>query len=346
MQSLVDNNRKNRFAPMTTTIFAPALDLTCKVLKSCGIDPEPLLQAQNIDPASIGDPNARISKKAINAAWNTAESFISEPGFGLRAADYLHPSHLGALGYAWLASTSLRTALNRVSRYVHFVADDIEVDLDESADLFTVTVAESGKSDRSAWASDSSLAILVALCRMNYGDRLTPVSVEFHHGTPEDTGAYFGYFRCPVLFGRDADRINLPLEAVDEKLPSANPQLAQLSDQVMIQTLGRLSKERIVPRVKSIIIDLLPSGNVSDEQVAAELNMSTRALQRKLNRKETTFKQLLTEVRQELADKYIRNNQLSLTEISFMLGFSEVSSFSRAFKRWTGESPSEYRDSV
>ena len=109
---------------------------------------------------------------------------------------------------------------------------------------------------------------------------------------------------------------------MNKKLPSANPQLAQLSDQVMIQTLGRLSRERIVPRVKSGIIDLLPSGNVNDEQIAEELNLSTRSLQRKLKKKDTTFKQLLTEVRQELADKYIRNNQLSLTEISFMLGFS------------------------
>lgn len=331
---------------MTTTIFAPALDLTCKVLDSYGIDPKPLLKEQNIDPASISDPNVRISKKAMNSAWKKAEAHIAEPGFGLRAADHLHPSHLGALGYAWLASTSLRTALNRVSRYVHFVADDIEVNLDETGDLFTVTVAEAGNSERSAWGSDSSLAILVALCRMNYGDRLTPVTVEFRHAAPDATGGYFGFFRCPVQFGRAADRITLSKSIVDEKLPSANPQLAQLSDQVMIQTLGRLSKERIVPRVKSVIIDLLPSGNVSDEQVAAELNMSTRALQRKLNRKETTFKQLLTEIRQELADKYIRNNQLSLTEISFMLGFSEVSSFSRAFKRWTGESPSEYRDAV
>ena len=331
---------------MTTTIFAPALDLTCKVLKSYGIDPEPLLREQNIDPASIVDTNVRVSKKAMNSAWEKAAVLIAEPGFGLRAANHLHPSHLGALGYAWLASTSLRTALTRVSRYVHFVADDIEVDLEEKGDLFIVTVAEAGTTDRSIWGSDSSLAILVALCRMNYGEKFTPVSVEFRHAAPEDTGGYFGFFRCPVLFGCNADRINLSRKVVDERLPSANPQLAQLSDQVMIQTLGRLSRERIVPRVKSIIIDLLPSGNVSDEQVAAELNMSTRALQRKLNRKDTTFKQILTEIRQELADKYIRNNQLSLTEISFMLGFSEVSSFSRAFKRWTGESPSGYRNAV
>jgi len=320
------------------------MDLTWKVIKSYGVEPEPLFRKQHISPGNISDPNYRASKKALNEIWYNAAQLIEDEGFGLRSAEFLHPSHMGALGYAWLASTSLRTALNRVSRYAHFISDDIEVDLEESGNLFSTTVRESDNPVRMAWASDSSLAIIVALCRMNYGVKLHPVLVEFQHATPKDPGNYFGFFRCPVHFGCDCDRIKLPVEVVDKKLPSANPQLAQLSDQVMIQTLARLSRERIVPRVKSIIIDLLPSGNVSDEQVAAELCMSTRALQRKLRKKETTFKQLFTEVRQELADKYIRNNQLSLTEISFMLGFSEISSFSRAFKRWTGGSPSAYRD--
>lgn len=335
---------KKKSVSMTATIFAPAMDLTWKVIDSYGVEPEPLFRLHNIDPARISDPNFRASKKALNGVWAHAAQLIDDQGIGLRAAEFLHPSHMGALGYAWLASTSLRTALNRVSRYVHFIADDIEVDLQASGELFSVTVKEHDKPQRFMWASDSSLAILTALCRMNYGAQLHPVSVEFQHAAPNDAGNWFGFFRCPVHFGCEADRINLAMEVVNKKLPSANPQLAQLSDQVMIQTLGRLSRERIVPRVKSSIIDLLPSGNVNDEQIAAELSMSTRSLQRKLKKKETTFKQLLTEVRQELADKYIRNNQLSLTEISFMLGFSEVSSFSRAFKRWTGESPSEYRD--
>ena len=328
---------------MTATIFAPAMDLTWKIIESYGHDPLPLFQAQHINVSKISDPNARASKSALTKVWASAANLIDDPAFGLRSADFLHPSHLGALGYAWLASTSLRTALNRLLRYVHFIADNIEVELGEKDGLVRVTVRESDIVNRMVWASDSSLAILTTLCRMNYGAAMNPVRVEFTHGEPRDAGGYFALFKCPVNFNQSADCVSLRTDVVNKKLPSANPQLAQLSDQVMIQTLGRLSKERIVPRVKSIIIENLPSGNVSDEMVANELNMSTRALQRKLRKKETTFKQLLTETRQELADKYIRNNQLSLTEISFMLGFSEVSSFSRAFKRWTGESPSEYR---
>lgn len=328
---------------MTATIFAPALDLAWKIIDSYGLDPEALFREQDIDVGKIFDPGTRVSKSALNRVWKSASNLIDDPAFGLRAARFLHPSQLGALGYAWLASTSLRTALNRLSRYVHVIADDVAVDLVESDARFKISIREQESLKRLFWASDSSVSIIVTLCRMNYGDELNPESVELQHAAPADLGNYYSLFRCPVAFGCAVDRVVFPIGVVDRKLPSANPQLAQLNDQVMIQTLARLSKERIVPRVKSTIIELLPSGKISDEQVAAELNMSTRALQRKLQKKETTFKQLLTETRQELADKYIRNNQLSLTEISFMLGFSEVSSFSRAFKRWTGGSPSEYR---
>ena len=322
------------------------MDLTWKVIESYGCDPAPLFKAQHIDVRKIADPNARTSKSALNAVWADAAKLIDDPSFGLRTAEFLHPSHLGALGYAWLASTSLRTALNRLSRYVHFIADNIEIDLEESNGNLGISVQEGDITHRMSWASDSSMAILITLCRTNYGSTLNPVAVDIQHAEPKNSGNYFGLFKCPVRFGKEVDRMTLKTNEVDKKLPSANPQLAQLSDQVMIQTLARLNKERIVPRVKSTIIDLLPSGNVNDEMIAETLNMSTRALQRKLQKKETTFKQLLTETRQELADKYIRNNQLSLTEISFMLGFAEVSSFSRAFKRWTGESPSEYRHSA
>ena len=111
----------------------------------------------------------------------------------------------------------------------------------------------------------------------------------------------------------------------------------------MINYLARLDKDDIIQRVKVAIIDQLPSGNVTEDTVAEAIFISKRSLQRKLNEKGTTFKTILTDVRQDLALKYIHDRKLTLTEISFMLGFSEMSSFSRAFKRWTGESPKEFR---
>ena len=114
----------------------------------------------------------------------------------------------------------------------------------------------------------------------------------------------------------------------------------------MIEYLAKLDENDIVQRVKASIIELLPDGKMSDTRVAETLYMSNRTLQRKLEEQGTTFYNILTEIRKEMALKYLKDSQLTLTELSFQLGFSEMSSFSRAFKNWTGQSPREYRSSV
>ena len=111
----------------------------------------------------------------------------------------------------------------------------------------------------------------------------------------------------------------------------------------MIEYLAKLDQDHITQKVKATIIDQLPSGSATDEIVARALYMSSRKLQRQLQRAGTTFNTLLNEIRQDLAQKYLREEDTSMTEIAFLLGFSESSAFSRAFKRWVGVSPSEYR---
>ena len=119
--------------------------------------------------------------------------------------------------------------------------------------------------------------------------------------------------------------------------------MARLSDQVMIRYLADHDKNDIQNRVITQIIEQLPSGNLSDTSIAEALYMNTRTLQRRLKEAGTSYTKLLSQVRNDLAMKYIREKNLTLTEISFLLGFSEMSSFSLAVKKWTGKSPSEAR---
>ncbi|MCK5190127.1 MAG: helix-turn-helix domain-containing protein, partial [Methylococcales bacterium] len=181
------------------------------------------------------------------------------------------------------------------------------------------------------------------LCRINYGQNLNPVSVSFTHSAPDEPGEYFALFRCPVIFDAPENRITFIQEVVDKRLLSDNALIAELNDRIMINYLAKLEGDNIIERVKAVIIDQLPSGNVTDSSVAETLYMSKRTFHRRLQQEETTFRIILNELRQDLADKYIKDSSLNLNEISFLLGFSEISSFSRAFKRWTGSSPSVYR---
>jgi len=325
------------------TVLASTVGLMWKVIESYGLDPEPYFRKARIDPRLINDPQARFNLAQIDETYRELYEKVNDPCMGLKVASHWHPSNLASLGYAWLASSTLYTALNRLSRYVRIINDALAVKLDEVGDNLVITITSDDREMPAYYQDDASSAILMSMCRVNYGMELNPISVSFKHAGSACSGEYYSFFRCPVEFGAESNQIVLPLDAVNKPLTSSNPQLAQINDQVMINYLARLDKDDIVQRVKVAIIDQLPSGNVTEDTVAEVIFISKRSLQRKLNEKGTTFKTILTDVRQDLALKYIHDRKLTLTEISFMLGFSEMSSFSRAFKRWTGESPKEFR---
>ena len=192
---------------------------------------------------------------------------------------------------------------------------------------------------------DMGIAMTLHMCRLNYGEDLKPLAVNFAHPKPPCAKKYFSFFKAPVQFAANRDSIRFAYADVDKYLVGANPQLARLNDQVMIEYLGKLNKDNIIDRVTAVIIDMLPSGDIADEKVAEQLNMSVRSLQRRLKEVGTTFRTLLEGIREDLAATYVRDPDIELVEVAFLLGFSDQSAFSRAFKRWTGSSPSEVRKS-
>jgi AraC-like DNA-binding protein len=324
-----------------THLLSPA-DILWKTLKDYGYDAESIFLEEGIDREMILTPGVRITHAAVESLWSAVAELIEDPCFGLHAEKFWHPSHFNALGHAWLASGTLREALIRAVRYINIIGEDREKRLEDRAEGLTVILSSSLEVPA---LMDLSMSILMSACRLNYGPDLDPVDVRFIHPEPSCAEEYDLYFNAPVKFNADSDSLTLPADAVDKRLPIGNPHLAKLNDQYIFRYLANLDRNNIVQRVKGVIIDLLPSGGVSDEKAAQKLNLSTRSLQRKLQTNRTTFQTLLEEVRQELAEGYIHDSTISLMEIAFVLGFSEYSSFSRAYKRWTGISPSEVRKS-
>ena len=330
---------------MPLTYSAPAVSITIKIIESYGIDPEPLLRKLQIDPKLIEDPNARFNYIKIDQLWLDATTLADDPCFGLRAAKYWHPSQMGALGYAWLVSSSMHTALNRFSRYMSILTEGATLDIFEIGDQLSVHLNYKEISKQQPTRTDSFMAMLLAMCRANCGESFHPSSLYLTHAEPEDSSEFYALFECPIHFDALENRFNLSKKLADQHLISSNPRLAQLNDQVIIETLAKLDKSHIVEQVKVEILNQLPSGNVTDVSVAEALHMSQRSFQRKLHKEGTTFKSILNELRFELAKKYLQDSHMSLLEVAFMLGFGEYSSFSRAFKRWTGVSPSVFRTS-
>jgi AraC-like DNA-binding protein len=136
--------------------------------------------------------------------------------------------------------------------------------------------------------------------------------------------------------------IELTRADVEDRLPAGNAELARENDQVLVRYLARLEGARVSSRVQQALLEALPDGAPSKPAIARVLGMSARNLQRHLADEGTSFKALLEEARVALARNYVDEGRLSVTEIAFVLGFADTSTFSRAFKRWTGRSPREY----
>jgi AraC-like DNA-binding protein len=333
---------------MIETTLASGSRPLWRLLERHKIDPDHVFREAGLDPELMGKPRERYTAEQQRAAWRKAAELIDNPCFGLKIAEVWSPTDLHALGYAFLASSTLRTGLERVSRYVNILIEGIGYELSDEGDNVAFRVRHDSDLYRHSLPphEDSGWAVITSMCRVAYGEELNPAEVRFRHSAPKCTGDYYAYFRCPVTFDADTSAILFARADVDRPLPASNKELARANDQILSDFLNKLGKDDLVTRVKTAIADGLPSGSPSDDEVAKSLFMSSRTLNRKLSALETNYSQLLEAVRQELAEQYVSDPSLSLSEISFLLGFSEQSAFSRAFRRWTGQTPSAARDAA
>jgi AraC-like DNA-binding protein len=237
----------------------------------------------------------------------------------------------------------MRTAFERLQRFIQIINNMSEVTLVEQDDCLQARVVVHLDSDNRWLRDDTIMSVLVSMCRWNLGQSYSPVAAGFRHPAPVDSGPYDSLFGCRLDYGLDYNTIAIRLEDADRILSGSNPQLARLNDQIMIRYLAQFDRQDIVNQTRTVIIDQLPSGSLGIISVADSLHLTPRTLRRRLAAEDKSFKQLVSEVRQDLATQYILDRTLTLTEISFMLGFSEASAFSRAFRNWTGRSPGEMR---
>jgi AraC-like DNA-binding protein len=180
----------------------------------------------------------------------------------------------------------------------------------------------------------AGLASIVILCREARGAPLGLQRVTF---TGADCGCeprLTAFFNCPVVFEAEHNDIVFPAIELDTALPTANPALLRVNEQLLAQYLARLESSELAARVQSYLIQLLPSGEFEEAAIARALNLSLRTMQRKLRQEGTSFRELLDETRERLAVQYLEDSTMTVSEVAYLLGFSEVSSFSRAMRRW------------
>ncbi len=329
---------------MSISFLLTPLDILWKIMTLYGYDPEPVFKSVGISSRSIKTPGERISLEVIDRIWDEAASLIDDPCFGLEAPPFWHPSHLNALGYGWLASRTLREAMNRLERYWQVVGEGAHISIKEEEAGVSIIYRDKPASAGGYARVDSILSCAMHMCRINYGESFDPVSVRLNRKEPACALKYKAYFNVDVIFDSDRNSLTIPRSVIDEQLVGGNPNMARLNDQIMMKYLATFEKRGVTHQVRDAIVSCLSSGDVSKEIIALSLNMSVRSMQRKLKGFDTSFSRILDETRKELAISYLRDPENDLAEISLLLGFSQPSSFSRAFRRWTQTTPIEFRN--
>jgi AraC-like DNA-binding protein len=325
--------------------LAPLGQILYRLVELHGIDPRSFMMQVGLDPEMFRDPKARLPVRLLDAAFLRAASLIPDLAFALRAAECWHPSNLGPVGYAWLSSGSLRTALKRFDRYSRILGSQYRDHcVEDAAGLRYVFDHGRGDAPIGLVMTDFTLSMILSMCRMNYGAELHPVSVRLRRLEPKDPTPWVRFFGCEIAFGASEDSFLLDRRTAEMPLPSGNQELAAAFDLILNEQLAALTKTDLQTRCKALLLQQLTSGEPSEEVLAQQLNMSGRTLQRKLGELGLTYGQVLAETRYELAQRYLDDPNRSVTEITFLLGFSEHSAFTRAFKRWSGQAPTAYRN--
>ena len=319
--------------------------LIARGLEKYGCDSQSLFRKAGMDPEKLKNPDTRYSVKKMQHLWQLAVEETGQEAFGILLMKDFPPATLQGLGFAWLASDTLWDAINRLERYAHFISTAAHFSLLKKKGEYHLVFSPVPDylGDMVPASLDAALALVVQMCRLSVAPDMVPLQVDLSHEPPRELEIYNDFFRAPINFSAKRNVLVFDHEQIEKKLVFSNPKLARANDQMVVDYLDYFDRDNIAQKVRIQIIDHLPSGVPSQKKIAQSLNLSLRSMQRQLHREKTTFKSALEDIRKTLARQYLKDSPRSIGEIAYLLGFSEPSSFVRAFKRWNGKTPSQYR---
>jgi AraC-like DNA-binding protein len=312
-----------------------------------GAPPEAFWGATDLTPEIVADADARVSPAQFCIAWAELIRLTGDPQIALRISAATPPGAFGVVEYVCRAQPTLGDALRQWVRYLNLLDDAVVVglvdDVDEAGDDRTC-LRVMVESEAPAPAShELCFALVAAQARQLTAAPFRFIGVDFTHRAPGDVAAYRKWFDAPVRFGADATQLVMPRAALAAPLTTADPALATILARHADDLVARDPEgPPLTAQIKRALRTALRDDRGHVDLVARQVGLTARSLQRRLKDEGTSFNALREDVRRELATRYLDDN-LSIAEISFLLGFSEPSAFFRAFKRWTGLTPVEAR---
>ena len=321
--------------------------LACARIRKAGIELRPLLDSAGLTGRQIDDRRARLNVQNQIRFLNLAADALRDEFLGFHLVQDFDLREAGLLYYVSASSETLGDAFRRVERYSTITNEGISLKYLDGKDTAIVFdyVDVARHSDRHQ--IEGWMAALVRMCRHLTSERLLPIRVKFTHRRHEDSSELNRFLGCRAVFGADADELAFSKTARQMPVVSADSYLNELLISYCEEALSHRGRNRAVlrSRVENAAVPLLPHGKVQANEIARRLGLSQRTLARRLALEGVTFAGVIDNLRSMLAKRYLADDDLSISEIAWLLGYQEASAFTHAFKRWTGKTPREMRAS-
>ncbi len=330
----------------TGSVSAVGAILVLGVAEKLGARRDEMLARAGLPVEQIQNPEGHIPLSLHHALWEEALRSSGDRSLPLRVAEACEPGTFHVLGYACMTAPSVAGAMDRLVRFLSLFLQGETVTLEHrDGNAHLVLHQTAPRRVGRALSAESTLAKIVVTVRILIGDKpWSPAWVSFAHEAPDDTAPHETLFGCPVRFGADRTEIVIPPAMLEIPLAKADPTLSAFFEKHAEEILARVGAQTgSATRVRRAVTEAIHAGDISETTVARRLGWSERTLRRRLGEEGTNFRTVLDAVRQELAQSWLVESRMSIGEVAFLLGFSEASNFHRAFKRWTGHTPDEFR---
>jgi len=316
-------------------------------LDSLKVDIDIFLRSLSIDPATVKSFDTHIPIETYLLIQDKAAEYVADPHFGLHIGEFAEVGSWSILGYMMMNCKNLGEAFEKSRRYSRVIGNFIETRAEQKLNKMKVIFFTPPHTpEMSRHCFDASLSSSVRMMRSLTGADINPLEVTFTCAEPASKSEYERFFQCPVLFSQEDNSFTLDMTLVNTPIPMANPGLLEYFEKYAEGFIAELDRKNEHTRtVTKIILSQLDDEELSINKVAKEMAVSVRTLQKRLEEEGVGFSDLYKEIRKRLAQKYLRENY-TVEQITYLLGFSEPSVFRKAFKKWSGVTPREYRENT
>ncbi len=309
-----------------------------------GLDISEAVTLTDVSPDALADPDARVPLALAYRAWDATAERLGDPHFGLHAAEAIHAMFFDAYDFAVTSASTLRDGVESMRRHLRLQHEGAALDLAVARGEARVAVRFHPADRVPPHFSECCVAVWLLRARALVARPFRPRQVTFRHGPPADVAEHRRVLATTPVFAAAEDGVRFDASFLDEPLRSANPPLRRLMDgHLVARDGGAAGEETLEARARAEVVRSLRGATPTVGRVASRMGVSVRSLQRALGDAGTSFNDLLDEARRDLAVARVSDPSRPLKLIAGELGFGQAAAFTRAFRRWTGRSPSAYR---